>query len=64
MFIFSSCLLNIPLQVIYGTLLALVGLLIYANFAIEQCDPYLSGAITNNNQVSFGEQATIAQCED
>ncbi|XP_052769940.1 sodium-coupled monocarboxylate transporter 2-like isoform X1 [Mya arenaria] len=46
-----SCLLNIPFLVIYGVLLALVGLLLYAYFTLEQCDPYLSGAISNNNQL-------------
>ncbi|XP_052769254.1 sodium-coupled monocarboxylate transporter 1-like isoform X2 [Mya arenaria] len=46
-----SCLLNIPLIVIYGVVLSLVGLLLYAYFTLEQCDPYLSGAISNNNQL-------------
>ncbi|WAR18772.1 SC5AC-like protein [Mya arenaria] len=46
-----SCLLNVPLVVIYGAVLGYAGLLMYAYFTIEQCDPYLSGAISNNNQL-------------
>ena len=39
---------------VFVTVMALFGLMVYANFANEDCDPYLSGAITNNNQVKYG----------
>ncbi|XP_052275094.1 sodium-coupled monocarboxylate transporter 1-like [Dreissena polymorpha] len=46
-----SCLLNVPLQFVYSLILTLVGLVIYAYFVEKQCDPYLSGAISNYNQL-------------
>ena len=48
---FSAVLLNIPLGIIFGIILTLIALVMYAFFAYEECDPLQSGAIGNANQV-------------
>jgi len=37
----------------YGIVLGLTGIMLYAFFSLEECDPYLSGVIGNRNQVSI-----------
>ena len=49
---FSAVLLNIPLVIIYGIILCLTGVVMYAYFANEGCDPLAEGKISNGNQVS------------
>ena len=50
---FSAVLLNIPFNFLYGVILTFTGLVIYAYFDNERCDPLLEGVITNSNQVCF-----------
>ena len=52
MLCFSAVLLNIPLLIIYGIILCLTGVVMYAYFANEGCDPLAEGIISNGNQVS------------
>ncbi|XP_005092732.1 sodium-coupled monocarboxylate transporter 1-like [Aplysia californica] len=47
----NSYIINILLTAIYGTLLLLVGLVVFAYFEYMRCDPYDGGFITNRNQM-------------
>ena len=47
-----AVLLNIPLTLFYGVLLFLLGSVMYAYYANEQCDPLLAGFVSNGNQVA------------
>ena len=51
MFYSSAVLINIPLVLIYGIILCLTGVVMYAYFANDGCDPLAEGAVTNGNQV-------------
>nr|KAG5714194.1 hypothetical protein BaRGS_018411 [Batillaria attramentaria] len=44
-------LLNLPLQILYGTTLALTGIVLYAYVITVRCDPYHAGLISNKNQM-------------
>ncbi|KAK7508626.1 hypothetical protein BaRGS_00000192 [Batillaria attramentaria] len=44
-------LLNVPLLFLYGPLLTLTGLLLYAYVVTTGCDPYRAGLISNKNQM-------------
>ena len=48
----TAVLLNIPLTIFYGVLLFLMGTVMYAYFASEQCDPLKAGFVSNGNQVT------------
>ena len=50
---FRAALLSVPLVLLYGALLCLTGMVMYAYFANEGCDPLAAGMITNGNQVSL-----------
>jgi hypothetical protein len=45
--------LNAPLNVIYGSVLGLTGLLLYAYVVTIGCDPFQAGLIQNKNQARF-----------
>lgn len=47
-------------MIVYGLILNMTGLLLYAYFMSEECGPIVSGKIGNANQVNtiFGEVAT------
>lgn len=47
-----AVLLNIPLVIIYGIILCLTGVVMYAYFANDGCDPLAEGTVTNGNQVT------------
>ena len=51
LFYSSAVLINIPLVLIYGIILCLTGVVMYAYFANDGCDPLAEGAVTNGNQV-------------
>ena len=51
LFYYSAVLLNIPFIILFGIILNLTGVLMYAYFANESCDPLADGAVTNGNQV-------------
>ena len=46
-----AALLSVPLVLLYGALLCLTGMVMFAYFANEGCDPLAAGMITNGNQV-------------
>ncbi|KAL4229363.1 Sodium-dependent multivitamin transporter [Mactra antiquata] len=46
-----STYVSIPLGIVYGLILTLTGLLLYAYFANEECGPLMSGKIGNINQL-------------
>ncbi|XP_076461675.1 sodium-coupled monocarboxylate transporter 2-like [Babylonia areolata] len=51
--VFGECYLwNIPLHVLCGGTLCLMGVLLYAYFVTTGCDPYAAGFIHNKNQVA------------
>ncbi|KAL8624405.1 hypothetical protein ACOMHN_012804 [Nucella lapillus] len=45
-------LFNIPLNLLYGATLCLMGVLVYAYFVTDGCDPYAARYIHNKNQVA------------
>ncbi|KAL8591612.1 hypothetical protein ACOMHN_030498 [Nucella lapillus] len=47
-----SLVLNLPLHLLFGLGLCLMGVLVYAYFVTTGCDPYAAGHITNKNQVA------------
>nr|KAG5714190.1 hypothetical protein BaRGS_018407 [Batillaria attramentaria] len=47
----KSYLLNIPLNALYGIILVLTGILLYAYVITIGCDPYQAGLINNTNQM-------------
>ena len=48
---YRAALLSVPLVLLYGALLCLTGMVMFAYFANEECDPLAAGMITNGNQV-------------
>ena len=50
-FNFRAALLSVPLVLLYGALLCLTGMVMFAYFANEECEPLAAGMITNSNQV-------------
>ena len=52
-FYFRAVLLNIPLTLIYGMILFLLGTVMYAYYANETCDPLEAGIVSNGNQVQI-----------
>ncbi|CAG5135265.1 unnamed protein product [Candidula unifasciata] len=43
--------LNVPLMIVYGMSLLLVGVVMFAYFSFYQCDPIKAGILTDGNQI-------------
>ncbi|KAJ8319545.1 hypothetical protein KUTeg_002893 [Tegillarca granosa] len=48
---YDSFLMSIPITIIYGSFLCVLGLVLFSYYNIIQCDPIITGQISNANQL-------------